>query len=121
MLSYTDEEICSLYREAANKRSQIKIIAELNSTSIERIKKVLVAHGYDLKSSPPLDRKRNYTISSKERLIWTPEQVAELIRLHDEKFTNAEIAERMKIRHVAVTNKLVHLHIKANPSRKKVG
>lgn len=44
-MTMTVEEICRNYREAKNKREQIKILADLNCTTKEEILKVLLDCG----------------------------------------------------------------------------
>ena len=48
MLPYTEDEICYLYRGAANKRGQIQILAQMNVTTKERIINVLKNNGIDV-------------------------------------------------------------------------
>ena len=48
----TDEEILRDYREAADPCKQVKILAELNATSVERIIEILVAQGVDRRRLP---------------------------------------------------------------------
>lgn len=50
------EDICRSYREAKNKREQIKILADLNCTSKEEILKVLVDCGEEVPT--PAKRKK---------------------------------------------------------------
>ena len=45
----TDNEIVKSYKQSKNKQHQIKILAELNDTSPEEIKKVLKSKGVDLR------------------------------------------------------------------------
>ena len=51
-LPMTDEEILREYREAADPCKQVKILAELNATSVERIIEILVAQGVDRRRLP---------------------------------------------------------------------
>lgn len=48
-MTMTENEIVRSYREAKNKRQQIEILADLNTTSIDEIKKILKANGVDLR------------------------------------------------------------------------
>ncbi|MCM1220697.1 MAG: hypothetical protein NC548_40030 [Lachnospiraceae bacterium] len=44
----SESEIVTFYRQAADQKKQIKILAELNGTSKERIESILSDAGYDL-------------------------------------------------------------------------
>ena len=46
--NYTNEEICALYREAANKKTQIGILAELTLKTKGQIKEILRENGFDV-------------------------------------------------------------------------
>lgn len=46
--NYTNEEICTLYREAANKKTQIGILADLTLKTKWQIKEILRENGFDV-------------------------------------------------------------------------
>lgn len=48
-MTMTDNEIVKSYKEAKNKQNQIKVLAELNDTNPEEIKKILKSKGVDLR------------------------------------------------------------------------
>lgn len=48
ILPYSGDEICALFRRAANKRSQIQILAQMNLTTKERIIAVLKKNGIEI-------------------------------------------------------------------------
>ena len=51
-MTMTDNEICRNYREAKNRPEQIKLLADMNCTTVDEIKKILVAKG-ELVVAPP--------------------------------------------------------------------
>lgn len=50
----TEDDICVMYRQAANRQNQIVILSQLNGCQTEEIRDILIKHGYSLKP-----RKRN--------------------------------------------------------------
>lgn len=48
-MTMTENEIVKSYKEAKNKQNQIKVLAELNDTNPEEIKKILKSKGVDLR------------------------------------------------------------------------
>lgn len=46
--TYTNEEICTLYKEAANKKLQIGILADLTLKTKWQIKEILRENGFDV-------------------------------------------------------------------------
>ena len=44
-LFYTDDEILTMFKEAKDKYNQIEILAQLNLTSIQKIKSALIRAG----------------------------------------------------------------------------
>ena len=44
-MTMTDNEICRNYRAAKNKLEQIKILADMNCTTVDEIKKILISGG----------------------------------------------------------------------------
>lgn len=43
----TESQICMLYRDAKRPQEEIKILSQLNGCSKDKIKEILVKHGYD--------------------------------------------------------------------------
>ena len=56
-LFYTDEEILIQYREAADKKEQIKILAQLNLCTEKEIRSALVRAGLDFRNLPRSSKK----------------------------------------------------------------
>lgn len=54
----TDFDICALYRDAKNKRSQIRILSDLTLKTPSQIKKILEAAGFDLTKAKNAGRGR---------------------------------------------------------------
>jgi len=52
----TNNEICRNYRAAKNKPEQIKILADMNCTSVDEIKKILIAGGEAVEQLPKTNR-----------------------------------------------------------------
>jgi hypothetical protein len=48
MLFYPESDICYMYRHAANKKAQIKILAEMNVTSSDEIVDLLRRKGIEV-------------------------------------------------------------------------
>lgn len=44
-MTMTDNEICRNYRAAKNKPEQIKILADMNCTTVDEVKKILISGG----------------------------------------------------------------------------
>lgn len=64
-MQMTNDEIAREYREAANKRAQIRILAQLNTCPVETITDILAGAGEDIpkKTGPkPKVEKKAYTI-----------------------------------------------------------
>lgn len=75
---YSDHMIRLLWRNALDKREQIRILAELNCRTVEEVKQKLNELG--LKMEPePLEEWRGKQKIKKER--WTPEKVDQIRRM----------------------------------------
>lgn len=59
----TEGEICNEYRLAKFKDRQIKILAQLNATTVQKIQKILIENGYD---EQYLERERKNTTEHKK-------------------------------------------------------
>lgn len=53
-----EDYICARYREAANKKRQLKILEETTCFSTEKIAEILTRHGYPVKVKPKIERHR---------------------------------------------------------------
>ncbi len=67
-MQMTNEEIVRSYKEAADKKEQIKILAELNLVSKEAIRKILIEGGISHQSLPRASRKKPSTYTEGESL-----------------------------------------------------
>ena len=104
-LPYTENEICALFRGAANKRSQIQILAQMDLTTKERIIAVLKKNGieFDYDKLP----KMNYMNGLHKT---KPTQ-----RRNDEIFLRYKEAER---RGMTASQAAMFLGVSANHARK---
>jgi hypothetical protein len=91
-LPWPDEEIVQSWREAADQDEQIKILAQLNACTIDRIESILLAAGCNIKASARRISRRGR--GKKGR--WTPEEDTELITLRDAGYTWMEIAGQLR-------------------------
>lgn len=98
---YTEDELCTMYRDAKDKSKQIKILADMANTSQEKVIEMLSAHG--MISGLPETRKR----TTVKKFVFTPELTSDLHRLYQQGMKPAEIAE--------------HLGIPVEKVRKKIG
>ena len=71
-LFYTDEEILIQYRESADKKEQIKILAELNLCSEKDIRVALVRAGLDFRNLPRTSKKDKENNKIKNGTRYTP-------------------------------------------------
>jgi len=70
----TDREIAVMYKQAANKSNQIKIIADLNVKSVKQAKQKIMELGFDL----PVKTQDNNT-----DIFWSEEEIKTLVQLRD--------------------------------------
>ena len=96
-LPMTPGEIVSNYRQAADPKNQIKILADLNVCTPREIEEVLRAEGIDL----PATRMAKWTVQEEDQLR----------RLAAEGKSASEIAKLVGRTHKAVEQKLSKLHI----------
>ena len=77
----SDKQICTMYRDSANREEQIKILSELTLYSVERVVAILRAGGYDV-AMP----KRRYsdTPVKKTSRRWTADEYLIVWRLFNE-------------------------------------
>ena len=71
----TELDICYMYRHAIKPAEQIKIMAELNGCSIEKIKDILRKHGLNIAEAPKAKRRRVRTPK------WTVEDLIKFLYL----------------------------------------
>lgn len=102
-LPMTPGEIVTRYRQAKDKRGQIKILSQLNACPSEEIKQVLVENGVDILDLPVM-RKR-----------WTMQEEARLRQLAAEGLTAEQIGREMICTEKAVREKAERMHVSIRP------
>lgn len=102
-LPMTPGEIVTSYRQAANKKEQIKILSQLNACPPEEIKQVLVENGVDILDLPVM-RKR-----------WTVQEEDRLRQLAAEGLTAEQIGREMICTEKAVREKAERMHVSIRP------
>ena len=75
----SDFEILRDYREARDKKEQVKILADMNLCTQKEIVELLVRHG----------------IKAKYRKCWNEEKLEKLKVLHGQEMTDEEMAEEL--------------------------
>lgn len=93
----TAEEICRNYRQAANKSAQVGILADINVTTKDRIRKILEERGITVKKS-------NY--KGRPSKIWTQGREKKLEFFIRKGFTQGEIAKELGISRSTLYKKL---------------
>ena len=73
----TINEICRSYREAKDKPEQIKILADLNCTSVTEVEKILADHGEKVEQSPKSNRGKK--AGAKTEVVVIPALVEEIL------------------------------------------
>lgn len=101
----TKFEIIQSYRQSRDKNKQIGIIAELADMDKQEIVQILIDAG----EIAGVKTKKDVKSTGKNKVDWTPELTADLVRMQDEGLGNAEIAERLGVDRKAVANKLHRL------------
>ena len=86
MMEMTNEEICRNYKQAKHRQNQIKILADLNQTSVDEIRQILIDGGA-LRPKP----KKEATAPMPENISDTNVNYAEHL-----KFLTEYISIRMK-------------------------
>ena len=71
-MTMSNEEILRSFRNAAKPSQQVKILAELNETSEEKIKEILLKQGVDPRSLPRKQREREKAAPQKAMAQVTP-------------------------------------------------
>lgn len=106
MKQFTPEElgeIRTMYREAANPRAQIGILADLYACDRQDIERVL---GLPESPRPAVVQPDK---PKREQPRWAPEDVVRLISLYGAGYTPAEIADRLGVPLSRVKTKLSNL------------
>lgn len=98
-LAMTPGEIVTRYRQAKDKRGQIKILSQLNACPSEEIKQVLVENGVEMSDLPVLRKK------------WTVQEEDRLRQLAAEGLTCEQIGKEVKRTEKAVREKAERMHV----------
>lgn len=102
----TEGEIRSAYRQAADRKKQVKILAELNAVEPEVIRGIVS----DMETKPVRRKKTPKKAGGICRYCrWTPEEDRELIWLWEEKLQAGEIAAMMGRTEYAVRSRISEL------------
>ena len=91
---WPEDEIVASYRSALDKKSQLKILADLNVCKVQDIRELLIAHGETL-----------------PEVKWTVQEEAQLRQLAAEVKSATEIAELMGRTKKSIEQKLSKMHI----------
>lgn len=95
----TAGEIVTRYRQAKDKKGQIKILSQLNACPSEEIKQVLVENGVEMSDLPVLRKK------------WTVQEEDRLRQLAAEGLTCEQIGKEVKRTEKAVREKAERMHV----------
>ena len=104
----THEQIRTLYREAAYPQEEIKILAELNGTTVNTIKQIV--DGVDVLNALDL-----YKLG---KTSWKPEDIELLLKMHSENAPYNQIANRLGKSCVSIRY-FIHLHPELFKSRRR--
>ena len=110
---YTESEICSLYRQAKNKKSQIEILTQLTGVNKLAIENILKKGGYLMAEKKPK--------IMKDIVIPNSEKIKEL---HAQGLTQKEIAKEVGVAQSTVHYYFKKLELEPNyryPYKKKEG
>lgn len=108
-MSYTDEELIELYKEAKDKNKQIGILADLKCCDVKEILEMLQENGLI-----------SGVKKKSERGKWTPERLGELQHFLDEGLCYRDIGERMGENEKCITNAVSNYKLKKNTSKKDI-
>lgn len=73
-MQMTNGEIIANYRQAKNKKEQLKILAELNACTQDEIKKILLEGGLDVRQLPRT-REKTEKVTEKNKAAYIPPMV----------------------------------------------
>lgn len=102
-MSYTDEELINLYKEAKDKNKQIGILADLKCCDVKEILEMLQENGLI-----------SGVKKKSEKGKWTPERLGELQHFLDEGLCYRDIGERMGENEKCITNAVSNYKLKKN-------
>ena len=119
-MSYEIDEIVQMYKEAADKNKQIKILADLNCCSKEEILNILAEAGAISGVKPSKMQKKQVDKRRSERGKWTEERLEQLQRFIEEGLTYEEIGERMGENARAIGNAVYNYKLRGNGEKNPI-
>lgn len=102
-LPMQDDEIANSYRLAKDPEAQVIVLAELNATSPENIRSILVERGVYVPVYKPSEN------SNVKKRPWTEEENREALRMSEEGISRREIAAKLGRSEGAVSVQIVKL------------
>lgn len=108
-MSYTDEELINLYKEAKDKNKQIGILADLKCCDVKEILEMLQENGL----ISGVEKKS-------EKGKWTPERLGELQHFLDEGLCYRDIGERMEENERCIRNAVSNYKLKKNMLKRDI-
>lgn len=108
-MSYTDEELINLYKEAKDKNKQIRILADLKCCDVKEILEMLQENGLI-----------SGVKKKSEKGKWTPERLGELQHFLDEGLCYRDIGERMGENEKCIANAVSHYKLKKNMLKRDI-
>lgn len=108
-MSYTDEELINLYKEAKDKNKQIGILADLKCCDVKEILEMLQENGL----ISGVEKKS-------EKGKWTPERLGELQHFLDEGLCYRDIGERMGENERCIRNAVSNYKLKKNMLKRDI-
>lgn len=108
-MSYTDEELIELYKEAKDKNKQIGILADLKCCDVKEILEMLQENGLI-----------SGVKKKSEKGKWTPERLGELQHFLDEGLCYRDIGERMGENEKCIMNAVINYKLKKNMLKRDI-
>lgn len=108
-MSYTDEELINLYKEAKDKNKQIGILADLKCCDVKEILEMLQENGLI-----------SGVKKKSEKGKWTPERLGELQHFLDEGLCYRDIGERMGENEKCIGNAVSNYKLKKNVLKRDI-
>lgn len=108
-MSYTDEELINLYKEAKDKNKQIGILADLKCCDVKEILEMLQENGLI-----------SGVKKKSEKGKWTPERLGELQHFLDEGLCYRDIGEQMGENEKCITDAVFNYKLKKNMLKRDI-
>lgn len=108
-MSYTDEELINLYKEAKDKNKQIGILADLKCCDVKEILEMLQENGLI-----------SGVKKKSEKGKWTPERLGELQHFLNEGLCYRDIGERMGENEKCITDAVFNYKLKKNMLKRDI-